>query len=87
MSDDVHICIGFYPNFDCTINHVRDADLKSNIEYNRTYRPGRAYFVDGKHICGGMYTGEKAAKYIAACEEKIKNMGLTKPDHDSRPYH
>lgn len=49
-----HIAIDFYPNGDYKINIVADADLKDNIEYNKKWRPGRFYFVDGEYVCGGL---------------------------------
>ena len=82
----LHVCIGFYLNDDFKINHVRDEDLASNVEYNERFRPGRFYFVDGKYACGGLLAPKAKAAFIAKCEAKIKEMNLPEPTHDSRPY-
>lgn len=49
----LHVCVGFYHNGHYVVNYVRHEDLNRNVAYNRTFRPGRAYFVDGEWACGG----------------------------------
>ena len=41
MPKKLHLCVGFYPDGTYVANTVRDEDLQNNIEYNKTYRPGR----------------------------------------------
>ena len=70
----IHICVGFYANMDYVINYVRDKDLKNNIAYNRTFRPGRAYFVDGEYVHGGMFNEEAMPAFIERCKQKLKEL-------------
>lgn len=89
MSGDtgkLHLCVGFYLNGTYKANTVRDEDLESNIAYNREYRPGRFYFVDGEYACGGMLVPEAQAKYIAECKARIAELGLKPLPYDTRPY-
>lgn len=71
-----HIAIGFYPNGDYKINIVADADLKDNIEYNKKWRPGRFYFVDGEYVCGGLLNKLEQCSFIESCKEKIKSLNI-----------
>lgn len=82
---EIHVCVGFYPNGSLVVNHVRHEDLASNVKYNRTFRPGRAYFVDGEWTCGGDVDG-KPGEFVRSCMDRIKAMSLPKPEKDSRPY-
>ena len=85
MTGTIHTCVGFYPNGDFVVNHVRDEDLAGNVAYNEAYRPGRAYFVDGKHACGGTIDGPRTP-FIEECERRLRSMSLPAPVMDSRPY-
>lgn len=40
--------MGVYSNGDRKHNGVRESHLAEHIEYNKTFRPGRALFVNGK---------------------------------------
>ena len=82
----IHICVGFYANMDYVVNYVRDEDLKENIEYNKTYRPGRAYFVDGKYSHGGVFNDDAMPAFIEKCKQQLKELGLQPRNFDSRPY-
>lgn len=83
----IHVCVGFYPNGTYVINHVRDEDLGANVDYNRRYRPGRAYFVDGEHACGGLPSEPGLrTRFVETCKRRIANMALPEPLTDSRPY-
>lgn len=72
----VHVCVGVYPNMQYKTNHVADRDLRSNVEYNRSMRPGRYYFVDGIYICGGMDDSDRnireITEFVARLDEKPK---------------
>ena len=83
----LHLCVGFYLNGDYVCNTVRDEDLQSNVEYNKTFRPGRFYFVDGKYACGGMLLPGPQAEHIAKCEARIAELSLKPEPRDTRPYH
>jgi hypothetical protein len=49
----IHHTMGVYPNGDRVHNGVAEADLKSHIDYNLLWRPGRAFFVDGQCLNAG----------------------------------
>ena len=85
-TQEIHVCFGFYLNGDYVVNHVRDEDLKGNIEYNRRNRPGRFYFVDGEYVCGGALLPEPQAEFIAKCLKRIEDMNIKPSMRDSRPY-
>lgn len=86
MSGPLHVCVGFYLDGSYRINIVRDEDLADNIDYNRTLRPGRFYFVDGKYACGGVLKPEPQADFIRQCEKRLIEMAIPEPIKDSRPY-
>lgn len=86
MPEKLHLAVGFYPNGDFRINHIRDQDLVNNIKYNRKYRPGRFYFVDGKYVCGGLFAQPTQSKLIAKFKQQLAEMDLPEPVYDSRPY-
>lgn len=70
----VHTTIGVYANWKklghngYRINGVWDYHLTDHIEYNKTFRPGRALFVDGKCVHRGYLTFED----VKELEEKFK---------------
>ena len=76
---DLHLCIGFYPNGQFKTNTVSDEHLENNIKYNKMFRPGRFYFVDGEYVCGGMFLQPKQDELIASFKQKIADLGL-KPE-------
>ena len=51
---DNHLTIGVYSNGQWKYNVVRDEDLQEHIEYNKTWRPGRLLYVDGKRVWNGV---------------------------------
>lgn len=65
-----HITIGVYNNDTYKINIVKPEHLENHIEYNKTFRPGRALFVDGKCVHGGYLNRGRIKEW----EEKIKGM-------------
>ena len=78
-----HLTIGIYTNGQWKYNVVRDEDIKHHIEYNKTWRPGRLLYVDGKRVWNGMYKEEYCAKYDAIEKEvreiKLKNINMNNP--------
>lgn len=82
----LHLCVGFYPNGDFVVNTVCDKNLQSNIEYNKTFRPGRFYFVDGAHVCGGLLGGKAKDDFIQDCKERMEDLNLKAGNIDSSPY-
>lgn len=53
-----HVTIGVYNSNDYKINIVKPEHLEGHIEYNKSWRWGRALFVDGVCVYGG-YLSEK----------------------------
>lgn len=54
-----HITVGIYASKNYKINGVLPEDLESHIEYNKTFRFGRALVVDGKVEYLGYYKTEE----------------------------
>ena len=52
----IHTTVGIYLNGDHKTNGVIPENLESHIEYNKTYRYGRALLVDGKVVHLGYYS-------------------------------
>lgn len=82
----LHLCVGFYLNGQFKTNTVCDENLKDNIEYNRVFRPGRFYFVDGEYVCGGLLKEPHQQKFIEQCKNRIKELNLQPDSRDSVPY-
>ena len=80
-----YVTVGVYSDGSYVVNIVRDDDLEKHIEYNRTFRPGRMLFVDGKFRCGGVLSEPEKTKQISIWEEKIKGMNFN-TRKDTRPY-
>lgn len=76
-----HFTVGVYRNNSYKTNIVREEHLKSHIDYNLQFRPGRALFVDGRCINAGYLSAEQIAEWTA----KIAEM---KPDlsRSTEPY-
>lgn len=69
-----HVCVGVYNDGSYVVNVVRDCDLANNIEYNKLWRPGRAYIVDGKVVNKGYLTAEK----LRAARDMIDKLNVNK---------
>lgn len=67
-----HISVGIYASGQYVINIVKEKDLANHIEYNKTFRFGRALFVDGKCLNKGYLSDKDIAKWT----DKIKNMNI-----------
>lgn len=63
MVEKIHTTIGVYNNGDMKINGVKDSNLTDHIEYNKSCRPGRAFFVDGICVNSGYLTVERVKEY------------------------
>jgi hypothetical protein len=77
----LHSTVGVYPNGDFKTNAVDPEHLKDHIEYNLSYRPGRAFFVDGECLNEGYLTSEEIIEW----KQKIAVLDL-KPTACSVPY-
>lgn len=64
----MHVTVGVYNNDEYNI--VRDEDLERHIEYNKTFRWGRALFVDGKCVNRGYLSDDRIKEW----EKKISEM-------------
>jgi hypothetical protein len=75
----IHTTVGVYPNWRFLGEHgyktngVLPEHLESHIEYNKTFRWGRALFVDGKCV----YPGSLGPIDIAEWESKLESPGYT----------
>ena len=75
----IHTVIGVYANGCYVINGVPSKNLKDNIAYNKSARPGRAIIVDGK--C--MYKGSVSGNVIIKVNQEH---GKTRLTSDTQPY-
>lgn len=73
----IHTTIGIYPNGEYKTNGVLPEHLESHIEYNKTYRFGRALVVDNEVV----YKGSVSDKVIAETISKVtwKHEKCTQP--------
>ena len=80
-----HLTLGIYANGEYKYNVVLDEHIESHIEYNKTFRPGRLLYVDGKRVYNGMIKEECLSKYdeIAKNFYENNNIDMTK---DTIPY-
>lgn len=67
-----HITIGVYANGEFKVNVVSDGDLSNHIEFNKTFRPGRALFVNGECLNQGYLSNED----IDTWKSKISTMNI-----------
>lgn len=75
----IHTTIGIYPNGEYRSNGVLDEHLSDHIEYNKTYRAGRALIVDGVVV----YTGNVSERTIAS----VLSECTVRYDKCTVPYH
>lgn len=75
----IHTTVGVYPNGEYKCNGVKEENLKTHIEYNKTFRFGRALVVDGEVV----YRGFGCDKAIEDLQETIK---ILKMKTDTAPY-
>lgn len=77
-----HVCVGFYPNGEFRSSTISDEKLQESIDFNKAWRPGRFYFVDGEYVCGGLLVEPKKSERIEKFKNMLKEMDL-KPDYDA----
>lgn len=83
---DLHLCVGFYNNGEFKCSTVSSEHLESNIEFNKRWRPGRFYFVDGEYVCGGMLLEPYQSQRIAKYKQKIKDLDLKPSSVESETF-
>lgn len=71
MPNKFHIVARFYLSGCLYLDVVADKDLTKEIEYNRTFRPGCFYFVDGEYVCGGMLKSLAQEDFITQCQQRL----------------
>lgn len=76
-----HVTVGVYSNGYYKVNVVREEDLEEHIEFNKTFRWGRALFVDGECVHQGYISGDMVKKWT----KRISEMKID-TSHDTRPY-
>ena len=81
-----HVTVGVYNNKQYKYNIVRDEDLETHIKYNRTWRPGRIFYVDGKRVWNGTIKEEYLADYDAIAAEVFKSLGDVSRKKPTIPY-
>lgn len=77
----MHVTVGIYNNNEYKYNIVEDEDLEKHIEYNKTFRFGRALFVDGKCVHKGYLSDERIKEW----EKRISEMEFDM-SHPTIPY-
>ncbi len=81
-----HLTLGIYPNYSYKYNVVRDEDLENHIIYNRTFRPGRLLYIDGKRIYNGLIKQEFLAEYDEIAKEFYENASKINMNILTIPY-
>lgn len=77
----MHVTVGVYNNNEYKYNIVLDEDLENHIEYNKTFRFGRALFVDGKCVNRGYLSDERIEEWTRRISEMRFDMS-----HPTIPY-
>lgn len=75
----IHHTRGVYPNGDYKDNGVPSEDIAGHIFYNISYRPGRAFFLDGICICRGIGVSDELIKKHTNITDQPKMSKATKP--------
>ena len=77
----IHTTIGVYSDGSFKVNGVKSEDLINHIDYNKTFRFGRALIIDGKIEYQGYLSKEDLEKII-----KEKNLANIKITSCTAPY-
>ena len=81
-----HLTLGIYPNKSYKYNVVRDKDLKNHITYNKTFRPGRLLYVDGKRVYDRVIKQECLDEFDVIAEKFYENSSRINMDIPTIPY-
>lgn len=82
MSKKIHTTIGIYPNGSFKTNGVSDDLLADHIEYNKTWRPGRALVVDNQIVYLGFLNKDQILEIM-----KKNNLQSLTFNKSTDPYH
>lgn len=75
--------VGVYPNGSYKVNGVKGENLIDHINYNKTYRPGRALFVEG--VCH--HKGSLTEREVMDWSGRImRDKEIFWRDVDTQPY-
>jgi hypothetical protein len=84
LHKNIHKTYGVYPDLSWKRNAVEHTDLEAHIEYNKTWRWGRALIVDGVCVYSGSIKEEVIQKWI---DEKLPTIDKDfNPTKHSAPY-
>jgi hypothetical protein len=73
-----HVSLAVYPNMDFVWNVVADEHLEEYVTYNKTFRPGRLLYVDGKRVHGGCIYEQYLGKYDDFAKKKYEETQINK---------
>lgn len=83
----MYITIGIYPSKNYKTNIIAPEDLEAHIEYNKTMRPGRLLYVDGKRVYNGQVKEERLTEYDELAKQIFEDMSRFKTaSRPSIPY-
>lgn len=68
-----HLILNIYGNKSYQVNVVRPEDLEKNIQYNKTFRPGRIMYLDGQRIYNGCIKETYLEEYDKIADEFFKD--------------
>lgn len=81
-----HLALGIYSNKSYKYNVVRDEDLENYIAYNKTLRPGRLIYVNGKRVYDGVLKQDCLAEFDAVAEKFYENSSSINMNIPTIPY-
>lgn len=76
----IHTTIGVYASGDYKVNGVPSENLAEHIKYNITYRPGRAFILDGVVLHTGIGVD------IGLLDRMVAKSKSLKQEKDTQPY-
>ena len=77
----IHTTIGIYRDGSYKTNGVDSEHLQQHIEYNKTYRFGRALVVDGEIVYYGYFNNAKDELKSILANINVKHDKCTAPYH------
>jgi len=81
--ENIFSSVGIYPNGSYKVNGVSKVNITDHIEYNKTYRPGRALFIEGICHNKGSLT---EAEVIEWSDRIMEDKETFWRDVDTQPY-
>lgn len=81
-----HLTVGIYSNKQWKFNIVRDEDLESHIEYNKTFRFGRLLYVNDVRVYNGCMKEEYMPEYDELYKKIREQLGDISRMQPTIPY-